>query len=342
VLPSLLPICDPTSLELSDGLEIPASDFCRRELAKRRECAEHYASLLRKNEGYYQCPFGFTSRSVVVSGKMWAITGIVAFPRFGTDAERKRAKDYPKTRCSRETLESQVRFFREADRYRTEAIAESAAVLPQQFHELRKLNAAVLQHSEREIRDQGERRSLVSIHSAAELMRNNFDILEALSNPEVMQAIPMDGTINVFDLLFKLKRVYQERATERGMVVSVEGVRAIIRGSQKSFPIIPQVLIENAIKYGTKNQVIRARVETSEDEAVLIVENTADSYIDTERCFEKGMRYSDKVEGGGFGLFIAREIVTAHGGVIRCEKAGGVVRMIVSVPLITVIAHGAT
>ena len=337
MLPSLLPFYDSASSKLVDGTEIPVCGFCKKEFEKSDKCTTHYQSLLTKNEGYYQCPFGFTTRSFAVSEKLWAITGVIAFPRFDTAVERRRSKECAQNKCSRSSIESHVKFFRELDQYRAETVAEAAKVLPQKFHELRKLNGAVLQHSEREMRDLGERRSLLSIHSAAELMRNNFDILEALSNPEVMNAIPIDGTVNVFDLVFKLKRVYQERAIERGITVSVDGVRAIIRGSQKSFPIVPQILIENAIKYGTANESIRASVGTQFDNAILIVENRTDSYIDTERCFERGVRFSDKVEGGGFGLYIAKGIVVAHGGTIRCEAREGLVRMVVTLPLVTVI-----
>ena len=131
-------------------------------------------------------------------------------------------------------------------------------------------------------------------------MRNNFDILEALSNIDTMRAVPLDDTINVYDLLYKTRCVYLERATARKMELSVTGVRAIVRGSRKSFPIVPAVLLENAIK----------------------------------NCFNRGSRFAgDSVEGGGFGLFLAKEIVLAHKGEIKCEKVGATVRMLVKMPM---------
>lgn len=51
--------------------------------------------------------------------------------------------------------------------------------------------------------------------------------------------------------------------------------------------------------------------------------------------------FRNSVEGGGFGLFIAKGIVAAHSGTIRCERVADLVRMVVRVPLVTVIAHGA-
>ena len=169
------------------------------------------------------------------------------------------AKRFPENKVTRESIETGVAFIRQVEQYRPDEIQKASRVLPQAFHELRKLNGAVLQHAEREINEIGERRSLLSIKSAAELMRNNFDILEALSNIEGIRALPNDSTINLFDLVFKMKRVFQEKASERGISIAVNGVRAIVCGSQKSFPV-PAVLLENAIKYGTKGSVIRADI----------------------------------------------------------------------------------
>jgi replicative DNA helicase len=91
-------------------------------------------------------------------------------------------------------------------------IQDGTKVLPQAFHELRKLNGAVLQHAEREMRENGESSGLSSIKSAAELMRNNFDILEALSNIEGMRALPSDSTINLYDLGTTQKQLHSFRS----------------------------------------------------------------------------------------------------------------------------------
>lgn len=337
MIPFLLPVFDTRNGALADGLNVPVSEFCKKAIGEKSECLAHYKALEEKAEGFYQCPFGFTSRSFFLNQQMWVATGVIAFPRFDSRHEREMAKRYPASKCTRAAIEAGVEYLKAVEEYRADAIREAGKVLPQAFHELRKLNAAVLQHAEREINERGESRSLASIKSAAELMRNNFDILEALSNIEGMRALPSDATISLFDLLFKLKRVLQERASARQMSINVNGVRAIVRGSQKSFPIVPAVLLENAIKYGTPGSLVSANVTAAGGAARLEVTNQTSGYIDPARCFERGARFSADVEGGGFGLFLAREIVDCHKGTIRCEAANGTVRMIVELPLVTVI-----
>jgi signal transduction histidine kinase len=335
--PSLVPLTDPLTLEIHEGTQVRVPTFCRQGITSRGACRDHYSTLMQSPDGWFECPYGFTTKGFTFDGKKWVASGVIGFPRFGSEAEREMAKRFPDSRVSRETVESTVSISSELERVKSDVVVEGARILPQAFHELRKLNGAVIQHAERAMADQGESRNLLSIKSAAELMRNNFDILEALSNIEGMKSLPVDSTVNLFDLAFKMKRVYQERALARAMGIQVNGVRAIIKGSQKSFPLVPAVLLENAIKYGTTGEAIYVDITTEGGRATLAVENRSDRPIDPIRCFERGARFSDDVEGGGFGLFLAREVVAAHRGAIRCESFPGTVKMIVEIPLVTVI-----
>lgn len=335
--PSSLPISDPDLLVVHDGLEVSSPSVCREYIAVKPECASHYRSQAAHGDGFQQCPFGFTTRSFPFAGKTWFVSGVIAHPRFDNAKERVQAKKFPASRVSRASVDAVVNVAVAIEKARADAIVEGAKVLPQAFHELRKLNGTIIQHSERAISDLGEGRSLLSIKGAAELMRNNFDILEALSNIEGMRSLPLDGAVNLFDLAFKMKRVYQERAAARSISINVQGVRAIIRGSQKSFPLVPAVLLENAIKYGTPQEPIFVGISAKGSRAELVVENKSIHPIDPRRCFDRGVRFASGVEGGGFGLFLAKEVAAAHNGLITCEAGNGSVRMVVEFPLANVV-----
>lgn len=336
MIPSLFPLYDVTTRNLNDGAIIQASTFCRKAISAKPECRRYYESLKAKPEGYHQCPFGMTSRNFYFGGELKVITGIIAFPRFNSQAEQNMAKTFPEIKVARTAIEDLIRFLSETEKLKAAAVQEASQVLPQAFHELRKLNGAILQHAEKEIADRGNIAGLITIRSAAELMRNNFDILEALSNIEGMKALPAEATISLLDLTYKTMRVLEQRASSKEMHIHVDGVKAIIRGNQKSFPIVPAVLLENAIKYGVARSVITADVSVSNGKAILIVKNETDSFIDPVRCFEKGVRFSSAVEGGGFGLFLAREIVLSHNGTIRCKSSNRTIEMVVELPLVRI------
>ncbi len=184
MLPSLFPIDDPQDSILRDGSLVPISKFCKNAFFTKKECAQHYEALASSPSGYYNCPFGLTSRSFEFENRKLVTTGVIAFPRFGTSEERRLAKMYPDLKVARGTIEDSIKFFALLEQHRADVIEEASKVLPQAFHELRKLNGAILQHAESEINERGESRNLKSIRAAAEFMRNNFDILEALSNIE--------------------------------------------------------------------------------------------------------------------------------------------------------------
>lgn len=331
---SFLPLTDIAKLTVIDGTEVPAPAVCQEKVKSNEQCRRHYEALIPGR--FMECPFGFTTKGFDVNGKKWAVSGVIAHPRFGSDREREVAKKFAVNRVTRNSVDSVVKLADELVTLKADALVEASKVLPQAFHELRKLNGTIIQHAERAISDTGETRGLLSIKGAAELMRNNFDILEALSNIEGMRSLPLDSTVNLYDLAFKMKRIYQERAASRSMSIHVSGVRAIVKGSQKSFPLIPAVLLENAIKYGEKGQRIDITVQATEQRAIMVVENESRHRIDPVRCFERGVRFANAVEGGGFGLFLAREVVASHFGSIRCEASGQAVQMIVNLPLSTV------
>jgi signal transduction histidine kinase len=337
VITSPFPTFDYAIGKLLNGSTVKVCSLCQTALDKKPACRAHYESLKQRPPGFYQCPSGFTSRSFFWGGALQAITGVIAFPRFGSLEESNLAKKYPENKCARSEAEALVEFYRLLDVEKANSLQQQATIFPQAFHELRKLNAAVLQTAEKELREHSESRALKSIMSAAELMRNNFDILEALARVERMSEMPLDSTINLFDLTYKTRCIYEQRATSRGInLVQQNGDRALIRGSQKSFPIVPAVLIENAIKYSVGGTRIDIYIRAEAKHAVLQVLNQTDGYIDPEKCFERGTRFSSTVEGSGFGLFLAKQIVEAHGGKILCQQVGTTVTMRVTLPLLSV------
>lgn len=337
MITSPFPTFDAETSKLNSGSTIAVPSFCQKSIDSKPACRAHYESLKHKPAGFYQCPFGFTTRSFYWDGRLQSSTGVVAFPRFNSSEEREMAKRFPQNKCTRADMDALAQFYSDIDAERASALQTQAQMLPQAFHELRKLNAAVLQTAEKELRIQTDSRALKSIMSAAELMRNNFDILEVLANVEGMRAMPLDSTINLFDLTYKALCIYEQRAHKRNIgIVQADGDRAIIRGSQKSFPIVPAVLIENAIKYGVVGSRIELSVLARSGRATLEVRNETDEFIDPNRCFDRGTRFSSTVEGSGFGLFLAKQVVEAHGGSIECRTHHRMVSMLVTLPLVDV------
>ena len=88
-------------------------------------------------------------------------------------------------------------------------------------------------------------------------------------------------------------------------------------------------LLTNAITYAPGTERIAVRVRREGCEAVLEVQDQGPGIAaaDADRIFERYYQAGSAAETGqsglGLGLFIAREIVTAHGGTITAESAEG-------------------
>jgi signal transduction histidine kinase len=94
-------------------------------------------------------------------------------------------------------------------------------------------------------------------------------------------------------------------------------------------------LLSNAAKYGPGDGTVRLVLESSPGTARLAVEDDGPGVLpaDRDRVFEKFHRGRTDVPGLGLGLSIARDLVLAHGGVIRIEDAATAgVRFVIELP----------
>lgn len=103
-------------------------------------------------------------------------------------------------------------------------------------------------------------------------------------------------------------------------------------------------LIENAIKYGSEEAPVVLSQHKDGGHAAFFIHNEGDPIPpgETARIFDPMTRHSQHAlnergprAGLGLGLFISREIVTAHGGVIQVESGAGGTTFQVRVPLDT-------
>lgn len=336
--PLPFPVYEAESKLLLPGAQSELNSFCKHSIDTKPDCALHYETMKKSPEGYYQCPFGFTTRVIQFRERRWIITSVVASPRFGGKAEAIRAKQHPESKTSRQQIDSLVDYVRALEAMRADIVVEATKILPQALHELRKLNGIVLQVAERELNIDKGSKQWTNVLSAASLMKNNFDIVEHLSDIESIAKLPKYDSIHVFDLCWKLMKTLEVRAQDRSMYINVYGEQCLIMGSNKSFPLVPQILIENALKYGHPSTKIDVSVSAQDSHCLLVVRNTSYLSLDTKACFERGSRFAEShADGAGLGLYLAKAIVQAHDGQITCKKDNDHVIMQVRLPLYKVL-----
>jgi NtrC-family two-component system sensor histidine kinase KinB len=113
-------------------------------------------------------------------------------------------------------------------------------------------------------------------------------------------------------------------------VVSGEGKPATIRGDAARLGVVIANVLSNAIKYSPRGGAIEVTVEGDADHLQMSVtdEGPGVPVEFRQRVFDKFFRVEhyrsgteEGTRGSGIGLYIAREVVEAHGGTIECGAA---------------------
>jgi light-regulated signal transduction histidine kinase (bacteriophytochrome) len=249
-----------------------------------------------------------------------ALTGFVPFPRFGSKRERANAKKYPKNKVDRTALERVKDIIEELEMRLIDLEQETIQRHAVALHEIRKLNRNVKQSAERlcirENRESPELADvdLVNIWKSAEIMSTQFEVIELVAN-EGLAVLPLKSEIEVYRIFDKCTRIYRPRENPgRISIYAPYGFDKRIKACDKTFPMIPTVLIENALKYSPDDSDVRVRFDSLNGKCRVSISNVADSNAKLgPGIFLKGYRGSHDVEGSGNGLYVAQLVAKQHG-----------------------------
>lgn len=324
---SPFPVVDLKDIDIPrDGLLLKTPDLCGRNFHKGTACRQHYSRLLQttRQDAFVQCPYGFASFVFTGTGTPIALTGLVPYPRLGGPSERRLAKRYPNHHASSGSATSAADALcataRELKSLEVDALRKHSVAL----HELRKLNRSVKQTAERLCLDDSPKDpeaadvNLVRIWKTADLMSHQFDVVELLANEE-LATLPLNSIAEIYKLFDKCVRIYQPADEPRRIVLSAPaGYSPRIACCDKTLPIIPTVLVENALRYGFKGTDVTVTVKPEGESCLVEVGNLALPNASlTERVFEQGVRVSPDSEGSGNGLYLAQLVAKQHGARIR-------------------------
>lgn len=168
------------------------------------------------------------------------------------------------------------------------------------------------------------------VDAAARQVARLSDLVETLLDVSRLAAGAMLLTVEDVDLAAVVEEVLgrlEESARAQGTTVALDvQSRPVGRWDRVRLDQVVTNLLTNAIKYGA-GKPIDVQVRATEDLAFLSVRDRGIGIppADLERIFGRFERaHSVRAYGGlGLGLYVARQIVEAHGGRIRAESAIG-------------------
>jgi light-regulated signal transduction histidine kinase (bacteriophytochrome) len=312
-----------------DGFQLPTLDSCRRFFGKDHRCREHYERLFDSPDLIgrpVQCPHGFVSLVVATNTQHFAVTGVIPYPRCGGPAERSAAKSYPTHKVTLDSILSIARALQLLEQRLAAIEQDAVSAHAMALHEIRKLNRTVKQTAERLCRrDNSESpelasKELVQIWKSAEIMSQQFDIIEMLAN-ESLTDLPLNSTIEVYRIFDKCARIYNSVDGNADVNLwASHGFSGRIYACDKTFPIIPTVLIENALKYGKHAHNVDVQIYPAHNECVVEVRNCSEpNPLLNNSIFQKGKRATQGKEGSGHGLYLAQLVAKQHGSTITLD-----------------------
>ena len=148
-----------------------------------------------------------------------------------------------------------------------------------------------------------------------------------------------DTTADLSDAAANVALRFEPVAYEAGHTLSYDiAPGLLVRGDGQKLEQAVAVLLDNAVKYAAPHTEIRLDAVRQGKNACLWVENQGDA-IPADKLphiFDRFYRADASRTNGdsfGLGLPIAKAIVEAHRGAIRCESGGGVTRFTITIPV---------
>ena len=158
-----------------------------------------------------------------------------------------------------------------------------------------------------------------ALYWAATLMDARIDAALFLDSPERILEPRERGVFSLHGLVLKYVRIYKSRAQQNGVRVVVDGESfSKTAGNTRALGMIPQTLIDNALKYAPRGTTIYVHFTEAMDSITLEVESYGPKLEPHEatRIFDLFYRAeaarAATSEGTGFGLASAQNIARAH------------------------------
>jgi signal transduction histidine kinase len=186
----------------------------------------------------------------------------------------------------------------------------------------RRLNASTA------LNDQNQRSLEVIISQAQRLNRLISDILDGAR----LETGQLTIHCAMFDLGALMRQVVEDlqlSLSQHQLIYTIESDPLMIEGDAVRLDQVLQNLLSNAVKYSPRGGTIELRAARRDNYAVLTVRDQGIG-ISAEaipKLFERFYRAADantqQMSGAGVGLYVVKEIVLQHGGIVTVESDPG-------------------
>ncbi|MDY0235789.1 MAG: HAMP domain-containing sensor histidine kinase [Gudongella sp.] len=176
----------------------------------------------------------------------------------------------------------------------------------------------------------GESQWTKSIHNQVRRLSNLVESLVSLTRMDEEKNQLLKNEFSLSELVLETAEEFHEISTVKGkeLVLEVEkGINYV--GNEESLGQLVAILIDNALKYGLKDDSITVRLKRQGKKCFLQTTNRSENLsvgnydVLFERFYRADSSRNSKLEGYGIGLSVAKAIVAKHKGKISAESLDG-------------------
>lgn len=143
--------------------------------------------------------------------------------------------------------------------------------------------------------------------------------------------------LSLRDLLARAVKTTEASAEQAGVKLSFDSTDSELTADQARLMMVVSNLLSNAVKYTPAGGRIEMHGSSDDANVTITVDDSGPGIPEEfrERVFERFFRVDTAPASGvGIGLYIARQVIEAHGGTLRCEASPlGGARFTATVPL---------
>ena len=315
--------------ELRAGTVLSHPDLCAS--CRDRPCkgaASIAERLVQAAPGVFvgTCGRGVDFAAISASGEYAIINGLL-IDDVGSDRPRRIKKEL----ASNVVKSTQLAAWREeqlrAGDERGGEVDEKVREALEMFHDVQTAASTIIRSAEQLQRSQTGRddderfanlpREAQTLVKAAGLLELRMRTMPIVTNPA---AASYGNRLSkpIYRIVDRMVRTLRPLAETRDVGLNLSGPSVRTASIFESFDLLPLTLIENAIKYSARDQVVEVSVTDSQSDVVFRVSSFSPwiEHAERQRIFDKRYRAEGarrlRHAGSGLGLYIAEAVAVAH------------------------------
>lgn len=322
LISSPYPLCDDEG-KLHDGFAISTPAFCVNDCGDR-PCRHYQHNNVDGIASYFTCPHNFSVAVAEVETVTVRVNGVV---ETGTSNAPPRFKKANKSqKLKRPQFEAWIKRLHSSWDDFGAALQREGNLAISALHDIKSLIGTILQTAEAWVLEadgdsvdekvKNGPDPLRTIYHSCNVLESLLQFTDIIANPESAKfGSPIRRC--VYNLLHMLTKVYEAKAEDSDMRISLRGTSYNKTPVLSSFIVVPVVLMDNALKHSDRKTELVVSVHDVPDGSVDVEFSSVGQFIpadERENVFHRGFRGKNAQEkGSGLGLHVAQTVANANG-----------------------------